>query len=131
MQNVGVESQATSIWDFLTNHSRRKFFLTVEREVLTKVHLNSLLNNILTKLNIRLNKPLDEIEFTANNGKFLSIDDIEFMGPTVKDYSELSVPIISPEDNTPFSLEFVLMMARARDREGRKSQWYMKGGPQR
>jgi len=129
LQNVGVDSQATSIWDFLTDHSRRKFFLTVEREVLTKVHLNGLLNNILTKLNIRLKKPLDEIDFTSNNGKFLSIEDIEFMGPSVKDYAELSMPIISTEDNTPFGLEFVLLMARARDSEGRKSQWYMKGGP--
>ena len=77
---------ATTIWDFLTEHARRKFFLTVEREMLTKVHLNGLLKNILEKLNIKLKKDLHTIDFTANDGNFLDIDDIEFIGPTVKDY---------------------------------------------
>lgn len=103
LKNVGLESAATTIWDFLTDHSRRKFFLTVEREMLTKVHLNGLLTNILGKLSIRLKKPIDDIDFSAG-GKFLEPTDIEFIGPTVKDYSELSVPLLSEEDLTPFSL---------------------------
>jgi hypothetical protein len=96
----------------LTEHARRKFFLTVEREILTKIHLNGLLSNILTKLNIRLNKPLDDIDFTANDGKFLKASDIEFIGPTVKDYEELSLPLFAPEDHSPFGLRFILQMAR-------------------
>ena len=71
MQNVESGAAATTIWDFLTEHARRKFFLTVERETLTKVHLNGLLKNILEKLNIKLRKDLHLIDFTANGGKFL------------------------------------------------------------
>lgn len=73
LKNVEAGSIATSIWDFLTEHARRKFFLTVERDALTKIHLNGLLSNMLTKLNIRLNRPLDDIDFTANEGKFLTV----------------------------------------------------------
>ncbi len=63
---------------------------------------------MLTKLNIRLNRPLDDIDFTANEGKFLSVGDIEFIGPTVKDYQELSLPLQAPEDHSPFGLRFIL-----------------------
>ena len=131
MQNVESGAAATTIWDFLTEHARRKFFLTVERETLTKVHLNGLLKNILEKLNIRLRKDLHLIDFTANGGKFLSVEDIEFIGPTVKDYQELSLPLEATEDYSPFSLNYVLKLARDRDGEGRTSQWYMQGGPER
>ena len=99
--------------------------------MLTKVHLNGLLNNILMKLNIRLNKNLDEIDFTSTTGKFLQVEDIEFIGPTVKDYTELSLPLESLEDHNPFSLKFIVGLARARDSEGRTSHWYMTGGPER
>ena len=105
-------SAATTIWDFLTEHSRRKFFLTIDRDVLTKVHLNSLLANILGKLNIKLTKAIDEIDFATNEGKFLKIEDIAFIGPTVKDYSELSLPILAVKDYTPFGLTYVLELAR-------------------
>ena len=113
--------RGTSIWDFLTDHARRKFFLTVEREILSKIHLNGLLGNILAKLNIKLNKSLDRIDFTQSEGNFLMPDDIEFIGPTVKDYLELTLPLEAPEDLNPFSLSYVLNLARARDAEGRKS----------
>jgi len=122
---------ATSIWDFLTEHARRKFFLTVERDILTKVHLNGLLANILSKLNIKVKRSLDDIDFMANDGKFLSVDDIEFIGPTVKDYHELSLPLLAPEDHNPFCLTYITSMARARDEKGRASRWNMKGGPER
>ena len=111
-ENVETGSAATTIWDFLTEHSRRKFFLTIDRDVLTKVHLNSLLANILGKLNIKLTKAIDEIDFATNEGKFLKIEDIAFIGPTVKDYSELSLPILAVKDYTPFGLTYVLELAR-------------------
>ena len=80
--------------------------------MLTKVHLNSLLGNILNKLNIKLTKAIDEIDFASNGGKFLNIEDIAFIGPTVKDYSDLSVPIVAAKDSSPFSLTYVLELAR-------------------
>ena len=76
--------------------------------MLTKVHLNGLLCNILAKLNLRLKKPVDEVDFASESGRFLEVEDIEFFGPTVKDYSELSVPLLADEDRTPFALEYVL-----------------------
>ena len=130
-ENVETGAAATTIWDFLTEHSRRKFFLSIDRDVLTKVHLNSLLANILLKLNIKLSKSIDEIDFAANGGKFLTIEDIVFIGPTVKDYSDVSLPVLSGQDHTPFSLSYVLELAREKDTAGRRSQWYMKGGPER
>ena len=39
--------------------------------------------------------------------------------------------MISAEDDHPFSLNYVLKMARDKDQQGKKSQWYMKGGPER
>ena len=39
----------------------------------------------------------------------------------MKDYSELSVPLVSLEDKTPFGLEFVIGLARDRDNEGKAS----------
>ena len=124
-------SAATTIWDFLTEHSKRKFYLTINRDVLTKVHLNSLLSNILGKLNVKLSRPIDEIDFGVQGGKFLKIEDITFIGPTAKDYSNLSIPVLSPLDLTPFSLSFVLDIAREKDAQGRRSQWFMRGGPER
>ena len=76
------------------------------------MHLNSLLVNILLKLNIKLKKTIDEIDFASNGGKFLVIEDITFIGPTVKDYSELSLPILAAQDHSPFSLTYVLELAR-------------------
>lgn len=74
---------------------------------------------------------MDDIDFTANGGQFLQVDDIAFIGPTVKDYSHLSIALLATEDNNPFSLSYVMGLARARDAEGQKSQWYMQGGPER
>ena len=110
--NVETGSAATTIWDFLTEHSRRKFFLTINRDVLTKVHLNSLLSNILGKLNVKLTRPIDEIDFSVKGGKFLKIEDISYIGPTAKDYHDLSIPILAPLDYNPFSLSYVLDIAR-------------------
>ena len=112
INNVETGSAATTIWDFLTEHSKRKFYLTINRDVLTKVHLNSLLSNILGKINVKLSRPIDEIDFSVSGGKFLKIEDITFIGPTAKDYSDLSIPVLAPLDVNPFSLSFVLDIAR-------------------
>ena len=44
----------------------------------------------------------------ANEGQFLNVEDIAFVGPTVKDYSHLSLPLQATEDHNPFSLSYVL-----------------------
>ena len=62
------------------------------------MHLNSLLSNILAKLNVKLSRPIDEIDFSATDGKFLKIEDITFIGPTAKDYHNLSIPVLAQID---------------------------------
>jgi len=34
------------LWDFVTEHARKKYQVTVERDILSKIHLNSLLLNV-------------------------------------------------------------------------------------
>ena len=87
--------------------------------------------DVLQKLNITLRKPLDQINFVANGGKFLQLEDIESFGPTVKDYHTLSLPVIDKNDASPFVLNYVLMNARKLDAMGRRSKWNFKGGKER
>jgi hypothetical protein len=62
----------------------------------------------LEKLNIRLTRSLEEIDFNKNNGKFLVPADIAFMGPMVKTYTDSQVAVLRQEDRSPFSLNYVL-----------------------
>ena len=74
VKELGSAQAGVQIWDFLSEHARRKFNLSVDREVLTKVHLNGLLKNILDKLNIRLSVQIDQIDFSRRDGKFFTAD---------------------------------------------------------
>ena len=60
-----------------------------------KIHLNSLFNSVLEKLNIHLNKELKDVnlESVDDQGKsnFLNTEDIAKMIPKVKDYRNLNV----------------------------------------
>lgn len=56
------------------------------------------MSNILAKLNVKLSRPIDEIDFSTTDGKFLRIEDITFIGPTAKDYHNLSIPVLAPID---------------------------------
>lgn len=89
------EGATTSIWDFLTEHARRKFQLTIERDVLSQVHLLALLANLLDKLNIKLTRPLETVDFASNDGSFLQVEDIQTIGPSAKDYEDESVQLLS------------------------------------
>jgi len=80
----------------------------------------------LQKLNITLNKSLGELEFGTDN--FLQIEDIKSVSPMVKDYTLERVPLIHPLDYAPFSVNYMLDMARKKDDEGKCSHWYMRGG---
>jgi hypothetical protein len=57
---------------------------------MTKIHLNSLFNNILAKLNISLAKPLRDVDLQkvdeSGKGAFLEPEDFVQMIPKVKDY---------------------------------------------
>ena len=83
------------MWEFLTEHARRKFQISIDRDMLDNIHLNGLLANILDKFGIKLTRSIRDINFSHSEGKFLDVEDIVFVGPTVKDYSELSVQVLS------------------------------------
>lgn len=69
------QTSTQNIWDFITEHvmliyhllilyqARKKFQITVERDVLHKIHLNSLLSRVCNKLNIQLNINIKDIDF--------------------------------------------------------------------
>ena len=59
------------------------------------------------------------------------MEDLKFVGPQAKDYSDLSVPLLAHNEETPYSFNYVMEMARSKDAQGKKSLWYMKGGPER
>jgi len=58
--------------------------MTIERDSLVKVQLSTLLSSILDKLNIKLIRPVDTIDF--NERPLLTVEDIAYVGPTAKDY---------------------------------------------
>jgi len=120
---------AQNIWDFVTEHARKKFAVTVERDVLQKVHLTALLMNLCSKLNIRLRVDYKDIDFY--NPPFLSVDDIISVNPVVKDYRLKVAPLLQPYERFPSSLNLVLEAARTKDRRGKRSQWNMPGSPER
>ena len=108
--------------------------MTVERDILHKIHLNSLLLSLCSKLSISLKPSINDINFYAKEGGFLSVEDIESIAPIVKDYQDQvmsDLAITSPFDKFPCSLTMVLEMARTRDRQGKRSQWFMVGGDER
>ena len=56
-----------NIWDFITDHAKRKYNVTIERDILKKIHLNGLFMNILDKMNITLNIDPKDIDFNRVN----------------------------------------------------------------
>ena len=104
--------------------------MTVERDILSKLHLNALLLSICSKLNIKLAKSVKDINFYAHlqpesagsMESFLTINDIESIAPIVKDYLDqmlTQLPLIAPQDQFPCSLRMIQESARLKDLEGK------------
>lgn len=94
--NSNQPTAVQNIWDFISDHARKKYGITIEKDVLQRVHLNSLFASILEKLNITLKCKMSDINFKdtdAKTGKsnFLQLDDIEKMTPKIKDYRYQSI----------------------------------------
>lgn len=129
-------SSAQSIWDFITEHARKKFSVTIERDVLSRINMHGLFQTLCNRLNLRVRKPLKEIDFNQVNpstGKreFISIHDIENIAPIVKDYIDKQPVFVAKEECFPSSLNTVLESARLKDSQGKRSQWFMRGGEER
>ena len=128
-------SSVQNIWDFISDHARKKYNNSIEKEVLSKIHLPSLLVNLVTKLNIKLAIDAQSIDFSKIDpatGKscFLQDNDLQAIIPNVKDYRDHSCK--EGDIHTfPISLHLVLDLARRFDKQGKKSMWYMEGDPSR
>ena len=60
----------------------------------------------------------------------MKVTDIENILPRVKDYRKMSIK--EGDINAfPISLNVVLNLARKADKRGKKSKWFMMGGPER
>ena len=98
---------------------------------MNKIHLNSLFNNVLEKLNIHLSKELRDINLESvdeeGRSNFLSTEDIVKMIPKVKDYRYINLQK-QGADAFPYSINVLLDLARKLDADGKKSQWFMIGG---
>jgi len=55
----------------------------------------------------------------------LKLEDIKSVAPMAKDYNFEQVPLLHPKDFVPFSVNYILHMAREKDNEGKCSHWYM------
>lgn len=105
------------IWDYISEKSRKKFNINIERDILKKIHLNSLVLNLCSKLNIQISK-VSEISFQSASP--FAIEDIIDISPKFKDYYKGSVAL------TLFTKAAITL-----DEEGKKTAWNIKGGPER
>ena len=62
---------------------------------------------------------------------FLSMDDIENITPIIKDYIDQQPVFITKEETFPSGLNIVLEAARLKDSQGKRTQWFMRGGEER
>ena len=129
-------TSSQNIWDFITEHARKKFQVTVEKDTLSKVNMSGLLVSIAQKINLRLRRSVRDIDFysvDARTGErnFLTIEDIESITPIVKDYTDEHIVVGAKEDVFPASLNTVLESARMKDKQGKRTQWYHRGSEER
>ena len=100
--------------------------------------MSGLLVSLCTKLNLKLRRSPRDIDFFSINPStgerdWLRLEDIECISPIVNDYTE-DQPVLNggcKEEVYPTSLSIVLESARQRDAQGKRSQWFMRGGEQR
>ena len=98
--------------------------------------MHGLFASLISKLNIRIRKPLKEIDFYSVNPatgerNFLTFEDIEGIIPIVKDYNDKQPVLTCKEEVFPSSLNITLEAAKLKDSQGKRSQWFMRGGPER
>ena len=58
-----VEYGVSTIWDDITELAKVRYQVHVERDTLTRVHLNGLFINLTSALGLRLKKAADKIDF--------------------------------------------------------------------
>jgi hypothetical protein len=119
---VASSGSLQNIWDFITEHARKKFEVTVEKDILGRINMSGLLVSLCSKLNIKLKRSAKDIDFYSVNPStgerdWLRMEDIDYISPIVKDYTE-DQPVLGggcKEEVYPTSLSIVLESARMKD----------------
>ena len=117
-----------NIWDFITEHARKKFAVTVEKDILGRINMSCLLVSLCSKLNLKLRRSPRDIDFfsvnpTTGERDWIRMEDIEYISPIVKDFTE-DQPVLNggcKEEVYPTSLSIVIESARSRDAAGKRS----------
>jgi len=104
------------LWEQLSEYIRANWDVSVEKTVLGKLHMPALAISVCKQLHITFHR-----FFEAN---YLAL------APFTKGDLVLK-PVIIDEPYVSQSLDLVLAKARTLDKKGRRSQWNLKGGPER
>jgi len=103
-------------WEQLADYIQTKWDVSIERSVLIKIHMPALLIAVCKQLRINFNN-------------FFKINYL-----SLTPFSKVSLqmfPLILDEPYYAQSLDIVLAKARTLDRQGKRSQWNIKSGPER
>lgn len=128
-------SSVQNIWDFISEHAKKKYNVSIEKDVLGKIHLPQLFMNIVSKLRIAIKVSPEDLDFskidpTTGKSCFLNEGDVIGVKPVIKDYREHSFK--ERDDHSfPVSINLIRNFARKMDEKGKKSKWYLEGGPER
>eukprot|EP00744_Colponema_vietnamica_P001049 GILI01001788.1.p1 GENE.GILI01001788.1~~GILI01001788.1.p1 ORF type:complete len:1045 (+),score=336.05 GILI01001788.1:182-3316(+) len=114
---VDSRQSSLTIWEYITDLVQKKYCISVNKDVLSKVHKLGLVHSIADKLNVRLARFKG---FDFSSVQPFSISDIESVQPKVKFQQVVSS-----------SLTLALERARAMDEKGKRSLWYLAGGHER
>lgn len=114
--SVSESSGSRWAWDQLSNCIQTHWNVTVERSVLAKVHMPSLLVAVSQQLRVNFD------DFFSVN--YLSLS--PFSRTKLRMY-----PLTLDEPYAAHSLDLMLAKARTLDRRGRRSQWNIRSGPER
>jgi hypothetical protein len=92
----------------LSLNMQGKSMQLLSKKITSKINLMSLFISLTRKLNLRLRKPFREIDFYSVNPdtgtrNFLTIDDLEHIAPSVKDYTDKQ-PVLTIKEIFPLLL---------------------------
>ena len=117
-QFLSVSETSTSkiLWDHLSEYIQSHWDIVIERSVLIKLHLPSLLIAVCKQLSINFDKP-----FEVN---YLSLS------PLSKANLQI-YPLVLDKPYAAQSLDIVITKARTLDKRSRAAHWNIKSGPER
>jgi len=109
---------STNIWQLLTDLIYNKFEIRIEKEILQSVHLPALIHRTTQIMNLQASKI---------KGYDLN-DDNPFL---VSDFKSQQPYHVKMKTLYSLSVDFLLTRAREKDQMGKRTKWFLIGGPER